>query len=165
MTTTFLSVADLGSFVADGEIIYFDHGIPSNFYRQAPFQLYLTPDHVIRILSSEHGFHFLKAMVFNYNAIPILQAITPLEARHLGRALPLTGEQQIMWDTQLALPAMLQVNMAKFWQNPPCRQWLIQTGNARLVEHRPDARWGDNMDGTGRNLLGRVLELVRATVQ
>lgn len=40
---------------------------------------------------------------------------------------------------------------------------LIGTGDARLVEHTDrDSFWGDGGDGRGKNMLGRILMVVRA---
>jgi ribA/ribD-fused uncharacterized protein len=39
---------------------------------------------------------------------------------------------------------------------------LLATGEAKLVEHTSnDAYWGDGGDGSGKNMLGRVLMEVR----
>lgn len=147
------------------EILYFDRGIPSNFYRGAPFVLYLVGyNQTVDVATSEHGFQFLKALWFGFNSVPILQAGSPGEAKRLGGELPMTSEMTHSWDTQLALPAMMSVNIAKFHQNHTCSQWLLQTGDAHLVERRPDRIWGNGMDGRGKNLLGRVLELVRVSL-
>lgn len=51
---------------------------------------------------------------------------------------------------------------AKFEQHPDLRAVLLETGDALLVEHTAnDAYWGDGGDGTGKNMLGRILMEVR----
>lgn len=51
---------------------------------------------------------------------------------------------------------------AKFQQNKDLRLMLLRTGSAPLVEHtRNDNYWGDGLDGTGKNMLGKLLMLVR----
>lgn len=43
---------------------------------------------------------------------------------------------------------------------------LLATGDAKLVERTEnDAYWGDGGDGSGRNMLGRILEEVRAELR
>lgn len=150
--------------------ILFSGGIASNFYRHAPFNLHVMlagKMRELRMKSSEHGFHFIKALAFGYefNAMSIYETSTPADAKRAGHAFDLSTELQRVWDEQLALPAMLRVNLAKFSQNPPCRAWLLQTGNAHLVEDRDDPIWGRGPDGHGKNQLGVVLEVVRALVR
>jgi len=55
---------------------------------------------------------------------------------------------------------------AKFEQHDALRQALLDTGDARLVEHTEhDAYWGDGGDGSGRNRLGEILMELRATLR
>ncbi len=57
---------------------------------------------------------------------------------------------------------MLDVLRAKFTQNEELRQSLLSTGDAPLVEHTyNDHYWGDAGDGSGENMLGQLLMLVR----
>ena len=52
--------------------------------------------------------------------------------------------------------------MAKFNQHEELRDILLATGKATLVEHTTnDAYWGDGGDGSGKNMLGRILMEVR----
>lgn len=66
---------------------------------------------------------------------------------------------------QRALAEMFAAVFAKFSQHEDLRRQLVETGDRRLVEHRPDPVWGDNMDGSGQNLHGRVLMAVREFVR
>ena len=57
---------------------------------------------------------------------------------------------------------MRKVVRAKFAQHEDLRQVLLATGDATLVEHtEKDRYWGDGGDGSGRNMLGRILMEVR----
>jgi predicted NAD-dependent protein-ADP-ribosyltransferase YbiA (DUF1768 family) len=43
---------------------------------------------------------------------------------------------------------------------------LLATGDADLIEHTAtDAYWGDGGDGSGRNMLGKILMEVRARLR
>jgi len=54
----------------------------------------------------------------------------------------------------------------KFYQNPQLKQILLSTGNAELAEHtNRDTYWGDGGNGTGRNMLGKILMETRALLQ
>lgn len=55
---------------------------------------------------------------------------------------------------------------AKFDQHDDLRTLLLSTGEAKLVEHTEnDAFWGDGGDGSGQNMLGRLLMEVRAELR
>jgi ribA/ribD-fused uncharacterized protein len=57
---------------------------------------------------------------------------------------------------------MFKALMAKFSQHERLRDELLATGDARIVEHTSnDAYWGDGGDGSGKNMLGRLLMKVR----
>ena len=47
------------------------------------------------------------------------------------------------------------------FQNGIYGQRLFSTGGAFLVEHSSNMRWGDGLNGTGENLLGRILMNIR----
>jgi ribA/ribD-fused uncharacterized protein len=51
---------------------------------------------------------------------------------------------------------------AKFLQHEDLRTLLLSTGEAKIVEHTGnDDYWGDGGDGSGKNMLGRILMQVR----
>ena len=52
------------------------------------------------------------------------------------------------------------------FQLSPLRAVLLSTGDAELVERTPrDKYWGDGGDGTGKNMLGKILMEVRAELR
>ncbi len=57
---------------------------------------------------------------------------------------------------------MLVAVRAKFTQHAKLAELLLSTGGALLVEHTVnDSYWGDGGDGSGKNMLGKILMLVR----
>ena len=57
---------------------------------------------------------------------------------------------------------MLAALRAKFSQHHQLRTLLLGTGCAQLIEHtRNDSYWGDGGDGSGQNMLGKLLMQVR----
>ena len=55
---------------------------------------------------------------------------------------------------------------AKFRQHADLGVLLLATGDALLVEHTAnDSYWGDGGDGSGRNMLGRILMEVREALR
>lgn len=56
--------------------------------------------------------------------------------------------------------------LSKFWENEDIREKLLDTGDAVLVEHTDrDSYWGDGGNGSGRNMLGRILMEVRTVLK
>jgi len=59
---------------------------------------------------------------------------------------------------------MWEVLQCKFGQNAHLMKSLRDTGNALILEHNQEARenwWSDNHDGSGKNMLGKMLEAIR----
>ena len=57
---------------------------------------------------------------------------------------------------------MREALLAKFSQHEELTEILLGTGNAKIVEHTSnDSYWGDGGDGSGKNVLGRLLMEVR----
>jgi ribA/ribD-fused uncharacterized protein len=128
------------------------HGAFSNFARY-PIRL-----HGKTWPTSEHYFQAQK-----YAGTPreeeIRQAKIPSEAARLGRdrKLRLRPDWESVKDA-----VMREAVLAKFTQHDELRKLLLGTGEATLVEHTEnDSYWGDGGDGSGRNMLGRILMEVR----
>jgi len=61
---------------------------------------------------------------------------------------------------------MYDIVKAKFMQNEDIRKVLLGTGKSSLIEHTSNDRyWGDGGDGSGRNLLGKILMDVRRALK
>ena len=109
--------------------------------------------------TSEHCFQAQKFAGTEY-AERIRLAKSPVIAARLGRSRkqPLRPD----WDT-VKDDVMRVAVCAKFNAHPAIRDVLLSTGDAALVESAPhDYYWGCGADGTGRNMLGRILMEVRA---
>ena len=142
---------------APAQRVYFystrgEHGCFSNFYRH--------PIHVDgkRWPTSEHYFQAQK-----FAGTPHEEAVrlckTPRQAADMGRSrkLPLRRDWESVKDE-----VMYAAVRAKFTQHTDLREILLFTGTALLVEHTEnDDYWGDGGDGSGRNMLGRILMEVR----
>jgi N-glycosidase YbiA len=56
--------------------------------------------------------------------------------------------------------------LAKFTQHDELSALLLSTGDSKLVEHTEnDDYWGDGGDGSGKNMLGRILMQVRESLR
>ena len=111
---------------------------------------------------SEQAFMWTKATFFHDDEIAkkILQETNPMEIKKLGRLVKNFDETK--W-AEVRYSYMLDINIEKYRQNIELRNILISTGDAKIVEDSPfDYIWGIGKDGSGQNLLGKVLMQVRA---
>ncbi len=89
----------------------------------------------------------------------IRQAKSPMIAARMGRSRkrPLRQDWESVKDS-----IMHEAVLAKFTQHADLRGILLATGDATIVEHtKNDSYWGDGGDGSGKNMLGRILVRVR----
>lgn len=107
--------------------------------------------------------HFYQAMKFA--GTPFAEEArllaTPREVADFGRRkdLPFDPEN---WD-KIKDAVMFYALLEKFGQNPDIKQILISTGSAILIEDSPtDYYWGVGKDGSGRNMLGIMLGILRS---
>lgn len=124
----------------------------SNF---APFPITLDGT---RWPTTEHYFQAQKFENLEYRE-KIRGANSPMQAARLGR----DRKQKLRRDWEsVKVGIMHAAVMAKFTQHAELRDLLLSTVNAKIVEHTEnDDYWGDGGDGTGKNMLGRILMDVR----
>ena len=121
---------------------------------------------------SPHGFtldgkqwqtaeHYFQAMKFvgTPQEDVVRQAPDPMTAKNRGgdRNQPLRPDWEVVKDD-----LMRRAVRAKFEQHPDIHAVLLGTGDETLIENAPnDYYWGCGAEGTGKNMLGRVLMEVR----
>ncbi|KAI6243139.1 NADAR domain-containing protein [Aphelenchoides fujianensis] len=122
--------------------------------------------------SVEQAFAYAKAKHFkDEEAVEkILAERNPKNCKQLGRAVE--NFDKAAWD-RVSYDVMLRVLRAKFSQHSALREFLVQTGDALIVEASAnDRRWGCGMGATdpnladpskypGENRLGRALMEIR----
>lgn len=109
--------------------------------------------------------HYFQAQKFLDPAVRerIRRTSNPAEAARLGRSRKLHLRPD--WEA-VKVAVMRKAVQAKFEQHGDLAGLLLATGEATLVEHAPnDEFWGDGGDGSGRNMLGRILMDVRASLR
>jgi hypothetical protein len=108
--------------------------------------------------TSEHYFQAQKFPNTTY-AEQIRTAKSPMIAARLGRS----RKQPIRADwADVKDEVMRRAVLYKFRANPDIKEVLISTGDAILIEDTSeDYYWGCGSDGTGLNMLGRILMEVR----
>lgn len=132
------------------------HGELSNF---APAVLVLNG---VEWRTSEHLFQAAKFWGTRH-ASDIRKAGSPGEAARMGRDRhrPLRPH----WE-QVKNDVMRVCVGLKFQQNPDLAIKLLQTGDARLIEHTENDRyWADGGNGSGKNMLGKILMEVRQVLK
>jgi len=128
------------------------YGEFSNFY-EAPFTLRGS-----RWKTVEHFFQAQKPIEKALQR-KIMKANSPALAAKLGRARGM--KIQPNWD-RMRLSVMHEGVLEKFSQNERLKEFLLSTGDAKLVERTEnDSFWGDVGDGSGENHLGRILMKIR----
>lgn len=108
--------------------------------------------------TSEHYFQAQKFVGTEHEEAVRLE-VSPMQAARMGRDRnrPLRPD----WDT-VKDDIMRSAVRAKFAQHPQLQALLLSTGDAMIVEHtKNDAYWGDGGDGTGQNMLGKILVEIR----
>lgn len=151
-----------------GETILIERGKFLNFWRaNITMEHPHAPWRMLVYSTNEHRFQAMKTIALRdpHGAQMVHEAIAhavdPFEAKNMGRSLQIDVDA---WD-RVSYAKMREANEAKFSQHSNLLEDLLATGFARLVEHRSDPVWGDNMDGSGKNLQGIALMTVRAALR
>ncbi|HLY26082.1 MAG TPA: NADAR family protein [Aggregatilineales bacterium] len=124
---------------------------------------------------SRHGFeldglywptseHYFQAMKFagTVHAEAVRTAKTPRQAAEIGRdrKRPLHSD----WE-QVKDDVMRRAVLRKFESHADIRAILLSTADEEIVENAPkDFYWGCGKDGSGKNMLGKILMEVRQTL-
>jgi ribA/ribD-fused uncharacterized protein len=157
---------------------------PQAYQRFHPFlrgvfsQWHVTPFEVDGIVfnTAEQWMMTNKAVLFGdrERAAAIMASGDPAEQKRLGQIVG--GFDSTTWDHH-KLAIVFRGNIEKFKQNTGARRQLSTTADAMLVEaNRRDWIWGCGLAADdpnistpgawlGENLLGRILTLVRDTIQ
>lgn len=108
--------------------------------------------------TSEHYFQAQKFAGTEHEEA-IRQEKSPMIAARMGRdrTKPFRSDWDLVKDA-----IMREAVRAKFSQHAELRKILLATGDAVIVEHtQNDSYWGDGGDGSGQNMLGRILMEIR----
>jgi hypothetical protein len=110
--------------------------------------------------TTEHYFQAMKFEGMDVNhQLEIFFAKSPGEAAQLGRRRDWTLRPD--WE-QVKDGIMKYAVKAKVEQHLDVFKMLMQTGDAYIAEHtKNDSYWGDGGDGTGKNMLGKILMEIR----
>jgi ribA/ribD-fused uncharacterized protein len=148
---------------AEGAIRFYSSsktfGALSNF-AASPFQV-----DSVQFPTVEHCFQHAKAIDAGAaaTAARILAAAKPGSAKALGRRVK--GLDVDRWNAR-RVEVMRAALRAKFAQHAPSRAELLATGTRELIEAaQRDYFWGCGARGGGRNMLGELLQEVRAEIR
>lgn len=130
------------------------YGFLNNF-KKAPFTIY---DYIWN--NVETPYQYRKTLI-TVEQEKFYEVKTPREARDLGQTVTIRSD----WD-DIKTIIMYQCVKAKFEQNAELQKQLLATGDEELMEDSPiDWFWGCGKDGTGKNMLGKILMLVREALK
>lgn len=111
--------------------------------------------------SAEAAFHYFKTKSVEYRT-KIYNCIKAYDARYQGSAkagCPMRKD----WH-EIRRDVMFRVVLAKYSQNTMLAKWLLETGDAELVELAPwdkEGFWGTDESGKGNNESGKITMEVR----
>lgn len=109
--------------------------------------------------------HYFQAQKFLDGEVRerVRTAKSPMVAAGIGRGK--RDRRRADWD-RMRDEVMLRAVRAKFSQHPELRELLLSTGDEEIVEHTPnDDYWGDGGDGSGANMLGKIVMMVRSELR
>lgn len=113
-------------------------------------------------ITSEHYFQAQKFTDDEYKE-KIRLSDSPMEAANLGRShdIPLRNDWEKIKDN-----VMRKAVFAKFTQNKELQLLLLQTEGEVLIEKTSDDYyWGCGKDGSGKNMLGKILMELREALR
>lgn len=105
-------------------------------------------------MTSEHYFQAKKFIGTEYEE-QVKMASTPMEAANMGRdrSKPLRKDWEEVKDD-----IMRRAVLEKFKANNDAKEILLSTGDEEIIEKTTkDYYWGCGEDGTGKNMLGKIL--------
>ena len=109
--------------------------------------------------------HYYQAQKFaeTKHEESIRRSATPILAKQLARDF--SKYLAIVDWPNVKQEVMLAGLRAKFSQHPDLVELLISSGDRKLTEHTAkDKYWGDTGDGSGKNILGKLLMQVRSEI-
>ncbi|EOC0112726.1 NADAR family protein [Cronobacter sakazakii] len=108
--------------------------------------------------------HYFQTQKFHDEILreKIRSLTSPMEAAKVGRSrnYPLREDWELIKDDVMRFAVL-----KKFSQNDEAKNILLSTGGAELIEHtKNDRYWADGGDGTGKNMLGKILMETRSVL-
>jgi ribA/ribD-fused uncharacterized protein len=133
-----------------------EYGYFSNF---APYPISISCE-----LWSTVEHYFQASKFLDYEITRKIKSIkSPMKAAEEGRNP--NNHLRNDWE-EIKERVMKQALTAKFLQHHLLKVQLLETGDAKIVEHTVnDNYWGDGGDGTGQNRLGELLMEVREEIK
>ena len=108
--------------------------------------------------TTEHYFQAQKFLDAEYKE-KIRTAHDPKTAATLGRSREFKLRDD--WE-HIKDDVMRKAVRTKFQMHSELRELLLSTGNEEIIENAPgDYYWGCGKDGTGKNMLGKILMQIR----
>ena len=106
----------------------------------------------------EHFYQAMKAeSIRDHERVRVTK--TPGDAKRLGQKITLRGDWEDIRDN------VMRIALVKKFSIPKLREVLLSTGDREIIEASPtDYYWGEGRKGNGKNMLGVLLQEVRAAI-
>ena len=135
--------------------------VPGNYGKFSNFAPYPIVLDGLTWPTSEHYFQAQKIDDEAYQK-KILKEPSPMKAAKFAREINVIKSN---WD-EIRDNIMYKAVLAKFTQHPELKELLLSTNDSILIEHtQNDSYWGDGGDGSGENMLGKILMRVRDEIK
>jgi ribA/ribD-fused uncharacterized protein len=116
----------------------------------------------VQVSSAEHAYQAAKAAYHGNRVafVRIMQANSSSNAKQRGTPVHKFCKDSCQWDS-MRVDIIVDIVRAKMAQCSECREWLLHSGNRRIIHTVPDIFWGVNDAGGGANVFGEILTQVR----
>ena len=148
-----IAVKDHLSFTRPGEpfIRFYDERFKESL-RLSNFHPCKLDYQKITFLCSEALYHCLRAPGFPH------EIFSSLNGRAAWKAAQNMKKELLFAEDKYGI--MEEIVMIKF-SDPDLKEYLLSTRSSYLVERTKDKYWGDGLDGSGENNLGKILMIAR----
>jgi ribA/ribD-fused uncharacterized protein len=105
--------------------------------------------------------HYFQAQKFEHpkDQLAVQKAKTAMQAARIGRDR--YRKLKSDWE-EIKDDLMRKAVRAKVMQHPQVKETLLSTNDAMIIEHtKNDNYWADGGDGSGKNMLGKILMEIR----
>ena len=135
------------------------YGVFSNFYKSK-----IIIDHT-EWLTVEHYFQAMKFPDHPEVREVIRKTPKVVETKNIANSQFANFVDWKQWD-KIKDEVMYKALKAKFDQHRDLKQILLSTEDAEIIEHtKNDSYWADGGDGSGQNMLGKLLMRIRDEIK
>jgi ribA/ribD-fused uncharacterized protein len=127
----------------------------------SPFSGHMLEYKGILYTTTEHAYHCQR-----YIEPEIIEEIRNTRSAFLAWQVSqkYKSQQVAVWDS-MKVGVMEELFRAKLAQHADVKEALVKSEDAIIVKHQTDPFWGDALDGSGRNEMGKIWMKLRNELQ